>query len=212
MKQHNHWKLDQLQKVFTKAILWGFGLVLLFLDLILKKTIDFNMVSEVVGVVSLLFSLILSLLDKHLWKTKIMNLPALEEYWTPVLEGRWKGTLIRDGAPHNFVLEIRQTFTSISCVTYSKHSSSSAYAAEILYDERLKAYKLIYYWQAKTTSAQVNTGDTNIFNGFTVLDIIIEAGDTKKLSGSYFTDRQPNQTKGLINLTFEQKTLKNAFE
>ena len=212
MKQHNHWKLNQLQKVFAKAVLWGFGLVLLFLDLVLKETLDFDIVSEMVGIVSLVFGCVLSLVEKVLWKTKIMKLSPLEDYWTPVLEGRWKGTLIRDNKPHDFVLEVRQSFTSLSCTTYSKHSSSSAYAAEILYDEQLKSYKLIYYWQAKTTTVQANTGDTNIFNGFTILDIIVEEGNVTKLKGSYFTDRQPTQTKGAINLTFEQKTLKNSFD
>lgn len=212
MKQHNHWKMNQLQKVFVKVVLWGFGLVLLFLALVLKKTLNFDMVSVVVGVISLAFGLSLTLIEKVLWKTKIMKFPLLEDYWTPVLEGRWKGTLTRDGKPHGFVLEIRQSFTSISCVTYSTHSSSSAYATEILYDEQLKSYKLIYYWQAKTTTVQANTGDTNIFSGFTVLDIIVESGNVTKLKGTYFTDRQPTQTKGTLNLAFEQKTLKNSFD
>lgn len=212
MKQHNHWKLNQLHKIFAKVILWGFGLVLLLLDLLLQITLNFDMVSEVVGSISIAFGLILTLIEKVLWKTKIMKFPLWEDYWTPVLEGRWSGTLTRDDKPHDFVLEIRQSFTSISCVTYSTHSSSSAYAAEILYDEQLKSYKLVYYWQAKTTTVQPNTGDTNIFNGFTVLDIIVESGCVTKLKGAYFTDRQPTQTKGTLNLTFEQKTLKNSFD
>lgn len=204
--------MNQLQKVFAKIVLWGFGLVLLFLDLVLKKTLNFDMISEVVGIISLAFGLGLSLIDKVLWKKKAMKFSLLEDYWTPVLEGRWKGILTRDNVCHDFVLEIRQSFTSIACITYSTHSSSSAYAAEILYDEQQKTYKLIYYWQAKTTNVQLNTGDTNIFNGFTVLDIIVESRDVTKLKGSYFTDRQPNQTKGTLNLTFEQKTLKNSFD
>lgn len=212
MKQHNHWKMTQLQKVFVKVVLWGFGLILLFLDLVLKKTLNLDMVSTVVGIISLAFGLGLTLVNRVLWKRKIMKFPLLEDYWTPVLEGRWKGTLARDNMLHDFVLEIRQSFTSISCVTYSTHSSSSAYAAEILYDEQLKVYKLIYYWQAKTTAVQSNTGDTNVFDGFTVLDIIVEAGCVTKLKGTYFTDRQPKQTKGTLNLTFEQKTLKNSFD
>lgn len=212
MKQHNHWKMNQLHKVFAKVVLWGFGLVLLFLDLVLKKALSFNMVSEVVGIISIAFGLGLTLLEKVLWKTKVMKFPLLENYWTPVLEGRWKGTLIRNNVPHDFILEIRQNFTSISCITYSKHSSSSAYAAEILYDEQLKSYKLIFYWQAKTTNVHPNTGDTNIFNGFTVLDVIVESGNVTKLDGAYFTDRQPEQTKGTLKLTFEQKTLKNSFD
>ena len=211
MRQHNHWKLRQLQKGIVKVTLQGFGLVLLILVLLLNEKIDFDLVSGIVGAISIAFGLFFSLLEKVLWKTKIMNLPLIDNYWTPNLEGRWKGTLTRDGTDHVFVLEICQTFTTISCVTYSTHSSSSSYAAEILCDEQSGLYKLVYYWQAKTTNAQENTGDTNIFNGFTVLSISVVDGKVAKLEGSYFTDRQPKQTRGKILLEFDQKTLINSF-
>ncbi len=138
MKQHNHWKLSQFQKAIIKLVLWGFGFVLLFITLVLKITLDYDVLSEVISVISIVLGVVLALVERVLWKTRIMNLPFLEHYWTPVLEGRWTGTLVRDNTSHNFVLEIRQSFTSISCVTYSQHSSSSAYAAEILYDDQLK--------------------------------------------------------------------------
>lgn len=212
MKQHNHWKLSQLQKIIIKIVLWGFGIVLLFVTLVLKKALDYDVLSEIISVISIVLGGSLALVERVLWKTRIMKLPLLENYWTPVLEGRWKGTLVRDNVPHDFVIEIKQSFTSISCITYSKHSSSSAYAAEILYNDQLKNYKLVYYWHGGTTTVQENTGDSNTFEGFTVLDIIIESGNVTKLTGSYFTNRQPKQTKGTLNLEFGQKELKNSFE
>lgn len=212
MEQHNSWKMRQLQKIIIKVVLWGFGISFLILDLILKITFDFAMVSEVVGILSIVFGLLLTLLEKKLWKTRIMNLPFLENFWTPILEGRWEGELERNGKSHSFAIEIRQSFTSISCTTYSKHSSSSAYATEILYDNKTKVYKLIYYWNGKTTNTNENNRDTDRFDGFTILDIIIRSGKITKLKGTYFTNREPQQTKGNINLTFSQKTLKNTFE
>lgn len=212
MKQHNHWKLSQLQKALIKIVLWGFGIVLLFVTIVLKKTLDYGVLSKIISVISIALGGILALVERLLWKTPIMKLPFLENYWTPVLEGRWEGALVRDNEPHDFVIEIKQSLTSISCITYSKHSSSSAYATEILYDDQLKNYKLIYYWRGRTTNAQENTGETNTFEGFTVLDIIIESGKVTKLTGSYFTNREPKQTKGTLNLTFRQKELKNSFE
>lgn len=212
MRPHNHWKLRQLQKAIIKIVLWGFGFALLFVTLVLKIPLGYNVLSEIISIVSIALGCSLTLVERVLWKTPIMKLPILENYWTPVLKGRWEGTLVRDKKPHKFVMEIKQSFTSISCTTYSRHSSSSAYATEILYNDLLKTYKLIHYWHGGTTAVQDGTGDTNTFEGFTVLDIIIQSGKVKKLTGSYFTNRQPKQTRGTLDLEFRQKDLKNSFE
>lgn len=212
MKQHNHWKMRQLQKAIIKIVLWGFGLFLLVFNLILKKTLDFNIISEVVSILSIVLGLGLTLVEKVLWKTWIMRLPFLENFWTPVLEGRWEGEFNRNGESRDFVIEIIQSFNSISCITYTKYSSSSAYAAEILYDDQLNRYQLIYYWSGITTNTFENNRDTDRFEGFTILNIIINSGDVVRLKGSYFTNREPKQTKGTINVTLKQKTLKNSFD
>lgn len=217
MRQHNQWKIRQLQKIFIEVCLWGLGIILSLISLILNSNIDFGFVSGAIGVVSFAASIITIVFEKYLWKCKrvqnfLLKIPFFEEYWTPVLEGRWTGKLWRDGTSHNFVIEITQSFSSISCTTYSEHSSSSAHAAEILFDENSKIYRLVYYWGGNTLSVQPNTGDTNRFEGFTNLQIVLEAGEVKKLKGAYFTDRQPEQTKGTLELVFQQKELKNAFD
>lgn len=212
MKQHNHWKMSQFQKKIIKIVLWGFGLLLLFFTLILKKTLDFSIVSKVISFLSIVLGVILALVEKKLWKTWIMRLPFFENYWTPVLEGRGEGSLERNGEFHDFAIEIVQSFTSISCVAYSNHSSSSAYATEILYDDQLKVYKLIYYWHGATTNTTEDNRDSDRFEGFTVLDIIVRSKKVDKLKGTYFTNREPQQTKGNIILSFKQKTLKKSFD
>ena len=211
MKQHNHWKMKQLQTAIVKIVLWGFGLLLLFLVLVLKRAVNYSLVSGAVSFILLTLGLGLYLLETVIWKTPIMNLPIWENYWTPVLEGRWEGILVREGVEHPFIIEIKQSFTSISCITYSKHSSSSAYATEILYDEQLKNYQLIYYWHGKTTNVSNVLGDSDSFEGFTILKLVIESHKVASLTGEYFTNRQPKQTKGTIDLKTRQKELKNAF-
>ena len=216
MRQHNYWKMQQLQTKYMQIALWLLGLVLLAYGLF-NWTIEFNCVSTVIGIICVIISAVMMIFENFLWKVNfvqkiMMTVPIFDKYWTPVLEGRWKGTLQRDNQDHDFVLEIKQTYTSISCVTYSHHSSSSAISSDLLYDEQNNTYQLAFYWHAYTTRTQPNTGDKNVFNGFTVMNVILEDGHVSKLKGSYFTDRQPKQTHGTIKLFFEQKSLKQSFE
>lgn len=212
MKQHNHWKLTQIQKSLIIVVLWGFGIILLIVTLVFKITIDYDVLSWIISIISIILGIFLALVERVLWKTQIMKLPFLEDYWTPNLEGRWEGTLVKGIEKHPFVIEIKQSFTNISCITYSSHSSSSTCATEILYDDQLKSYQLIFYWHGATTTVQENTVDVNKFEGFTVLNIIIQSGRVTKLQGSYFTNRQPKQTRGTLTLEFRQKELKNSFD
>lgn len=216
MRQHNHWKTLQLQKQYIKILLWGFGLGLLLFSFLLRG-LSFNIVSGAIGIVLFLFGLAVKVFENHLWKKvffqkSFYNNIFLKEYWTPVLEGRWKGTLIRDGSSHGFILEITQSYSFISCITYSKNSSSSAKAAEILFDEHNNIYKLVYYWEGKTRTVQKEEGAFSMFEGFTVLNIITEAEKVKKLEGEYFTNRQPKQTRGTLELNYEQLELKQSFD
>lgn len=219
MKQHNYWKLQKLYHASINCILWVLGGVILICSYFGSK-VDYELISQIIGYVALVIGFLLKRLEKKLWKTKVVQkaiqCDLIDDYWTPVIEGRWEGTLTRNGIPdsgkkHAFVIEITQSFTAVSCVTFSEHSFSESLAAEILYDEVRKRYQLIHYWQCKTTNVQPGTGDTNAFNGFTMLDIIKSDNGEMKLSGTYFTDRQPHQTKGTVEVKFVQKELKNSF-
>ena len=216
MIQHNHWKLNQLQSKYSKIALWGLGAILLVLGLF-SIPINYEVLSTAIGIVLLVLGFIFTLFEKVLWKanwvqTVMKKCPLISNYWTPVLEGRWTGTFVRDDKIHKFVLEIIQTYSTISCVTYSTHSSSKAIAAELLFDERTNTYQLAYYWHAKTSSTQVDSVDRDYFNGFSLLDISINEIRAVKLEGAYFTDRQPTQTHGTLSFVFEQKELKQSFQ
>lgn len=216
MKQHNYWKLKKLHDVSLSCILWVLGVVILLCSYLGGK-INYELISQIIGYVSVVLGFLLKQIEKRLWKGRIMQNGFVDDFKTPVVEGRWEGVLTRNGPPdsgieHRFVIEITQSFTAVSCVTYSKHGFSESLAAEILYDEDRKRYKLIYYWQGKTTNVQPGTGDTNRFDGFTVLNVVENSNGEKLLKGEYFTNRQPQQTKGEIMVKFVQKRLKNTFE
>lgn len=210
MRQHNYWKTKKILNLYSKFALYVFGIALLILNLILKgiDVLNFNTVSLAISVITIVISFLWHMFERTWWKKPIFQKFLPDDLKTPVIEGRWEGHLTREGQMHPFVIEIKQTYTSVSCSTYSRHSYSNCICAEILYDPNYKSYQLIYYWNGKTE----NTGTTNTtsatFYGFTVLKINTAYDE---LSGNYFTDRQPEQTLGKLYFNARQETLKNSF-
>lgn len=180
------------------------------LIVILNKT-NYDAISNFIGIFWLIVGFLWWLFDNYLWKNKHINkiLKFFPNFYCPVIAGRWVGTLTRDGVEHNFVLEIKQTYTSISCEGYSKHSYSKSLCSELLYDEQNSRYSFVFLWQGKT---KVNPDGTqnpsNKFNGTSILKI---SENCDILQGAYFTNRAPQQTKGDIFLDKRQKELKNTF-
>lgn len=172
---------------------------------------DISWLSSIVSGIWFVIIIIWWLFDKYLWKMECINkgLRLSKKIYCPIITGRWKGTLTRDGKDHDFVIEIKQTYTTISCSTYSLHSFSQSLCAELLYDQQNDIYSLVFLWQGKTlVNPDGETDPTNNFNGTTILRI---SDDCKEMTGNYFTDRSPKQTEGTIKLSKCQETLKNAF-
>ncbi len=170
-----------------------------------------SVVSTIVSSCWIVITVLASIFNRRIWKSKrvLKFMQNNTNIYCPYIAGRWSGTLIRDGINHDFVLEIKQTYTSISCSTYSHHSNSNSWSADILFDEQKKKYLLVYLWQGKTTKSPSGKEDpTNYFYGTTMLEI---NDDCDKLTGSYYTDRNPTQTKGEIYLIERQENLKNVF-
>lgn len=218
MYQHNYWKLKKIFNIVMKVVLWVFGICLLAINFIYKlinyensetKIIDYNVISSIVSTLSIIIAFIWREFERKWWKNMRIQKLLPERFKTPVIGGRWKGTLIRNNKEHPFILEITQTFTSISCSTYSQHSHSKSIFAEILYDSCRNTYQLLYYWNGSTE----NTGDITMesvnFNGVTILDVNIFRNE---LSGSYFTNRQPKQTHGKLYFSSRQNECKNSFD
>ena len=192
-----------------KYSLWVFGVLILLLKVLSFIPIDFDTISTIISIVSFVFAILWGKFEKKWWKIEFINKHLPDDYTTPIIEGRWEGYLLRDGEKRDFILEISQTFTMISCKTYSKTSFSHSIYAELLFNEDDSSHQLAYLWTGKSSNTKDTSSSTNYFYGFTILDINVK---NKSLTGNYFTDRQPYQTRGELFLNFRQKELKNSFD
>ena len=190
----------------TKLLLSISAILIIFLNIN-----DINWASTLISFIWFIISIAWWAFDNFLWKCKWINkaLKFNKAMYCPKISGRWEGVLDRDGKDHKFVIEIKQTYTNISCVTYSTHSHSKSLCAELIFDQQNDSYSLVYLWAGKTSKSPDGQDEpSNSFNGTTILTI---SDDCKSLKGSYFTDRSPKQTKGTIALNDRQDALKNAF-
>lgn len=159
---------------------------------------SFGLSLSVFGVLSIL---IISI-TKYLWKFK----PFSWLFWIEDFSGRYEGKLIyqyqdENGEVQSGELEhikiVSQTGSQINVASFTKKPDGSISSPSInkgMYVENTEDgqhYKLIYNY--------LNEGSTE--QGFpphygTEVIKFIEDGDTKRLSGRYFTNRNPYQTKG----------------
>jgi hypothetical protein len=213
MAQQNLSKAKKILDLFVKVALWIFALIVLALNVLQPRrdlNIDFDMFSTIISAVSFIILILWKWFDTKLWKRKMVNKHLEGAFKTPIIEGRWEGTLIRDGEAHPFVIEIVQTFTSVYCTTFSNSSKSASVFAEILLAPDGIHHQLVFHWKGKTSNTRGLPGDsTGEFLGLTVLDITLT--DPIRLEGSYFTDRQPHQTHGTISVRLTGKQIKNCF-
>lgn len=207
MYQHNHWKIKQFFNILIKPVLWIFVGLVIFSNFLSNSKMTFNRISTLITIITIVLGIVWNKFEKTWWKHTNIQKILSDNYKTPVVEGRWKGILVRDGDEHDFVVEIKQTFMTISCATYSKHSYSKSIFAEILYNDAQKTYQIVYLWDGKTESTYGTDSKANNFYGLTILDI-----KNDKLEGEYFTNRLPKQTQGKIILNSRQKELKNTFD
>ena len=190
-----------------KYLMLGTGVLLVFFNITNMKTL-----SSVITAIWVLLTFLCNWFNTSIWKNeKIIKVTkGNKKIYCPKISGRWEGHLTRDGKEHDFVIEIKQTYTTVSCSTYSNHSNSNSWCADILYDEQKERYLLVYLWQGKSTRNPAGEEEpSNYFYGTTILEINDECN---KLTGDYYTDREPDQTKGKINLIYRQEKLENAFK
>lgn len=130
----------------------------------------------------------------------------------PDLEGTWQGTLETTWQhpetgivppPIPVILVIRQSFETISCVMYTKESSSYSSAA-LLSEEDDSGIKHLSYVYTNTPELTAR-GRSPIHGGAAILRIITTP--ERVLQGEYWTNRK---TTGTISLKFSsRKRLEN---
>jgi hypothetical protein len=131
----------------------------------------------------------------------------------PDLEGTWQGTLqttwqnpetAATPLPIPLILVIKQSFETISCVLYTKESSSYSTAA-LLSEEDDSGIKRLSYVYTNTPELTAR-GRSPIHDGAAILKII--TAPERTLQGEYWTNRK---TTGTISLTFRSKKLFESF-
>ncbi len=129
----------------------------------------------------------------------------------PNLEGTWEGTFTSTWENNgqtlpstSMILVIKQTFSTISCVVYTKESSSYSTTAQINEDDSSDVFRLTYNYINRPKAGIRDR--SQIHDGATILQIIEKP--EKCLQGEYWTGRK---TTGDIKLKFKTKKLLQNF-
>jgi hypothetical protein len=158
-------------------------------------------------------SLLWILTNKFLWHTRPFQAIRKSANIPPDLRGRWEGILENEdgSATQKFVIEIKQTLTTLNVFSYSSLGRSVSILPEIASSENEDAFSLCFLWQGETNTSIKDIHHREHFNGYTILNLH-EHEHPKTLKGFYFTNKLPSQTRGGIELSWVSKTLKRTLE
>jgi len=138
----------------------------------------------------------------------------------PDLNGRWEGTVqrTRSDSPHEFVVEVVQSYTSLRFRTFSKDSTGQSIAVAVSKDDEANIFGVVAAWQT-TTKKLTKSGAPSAkereqtFRGTShwrieYIDNPGFKGDQLRIRDKYFTDRD---TSGEVVVTRVGRKLKNGF-
>jgi len=145
-----------------------------------------------------------------LWKRPLFQgwlvpYPDLEGMWAGTLQSTWKHPETdQHKPPIAILLVIKQSFSTISCVMYSKESTSHSNAAQLSKDDDTGAIKLTYNY---TNRPRATVRDrSEIHDGAAILSFIRKPD--RVLTGEYWTSRK---TTGDLQVIFRSKKLEDGF-
>ena len=152
-------------------------------------------------------------LDNYLWHTKLFQSMRKTLNIPPDLRGRWEGILENaDGSlPQKFVIEIKQSLTSIRVHSFSSIANSKSILTEIAADSHEEHFMIGYLWQGEISTSMKDIHQGEVFHGYTMLNLH-EHESPRMLQGSYFTNRKGMQTRGGIQLKWVSKKMIRRFE
>jgi hypothetical protein len=158
-------------------------------------------------------SLLWILIDRYLWHTRLFQLMSKSVNIPPDLRGRWEGTLENEmsSGTQKFVIEVKQTLTSLNVFSYSSIASSISILPEIAISENEDNFILCYFWEGKMNSSIKVIHHVEHFHGYTILNLN-EYEEPKTLTGFYFSNRVASQTRGGIQLKWVSADLKRKLE
>lgn len=199
------------QEVITWIQLITFAVIWIVLILISTRGLIINFEAlKVFPEVVTIYTVLYLLFTKWGWRW-----PILQGWLVPFpnLQGTWQGTLQstwvhpdtdKTPLPIPFILVIKQSFSAISCVLYTKESSSYSSAA-LLSEEDDSGIKRLSYVYTNTPELTAR-GRSPIHEGAAILRIITTP--ERSMRGEYWTNRK---TTGEMELTFRTKTLLEGF-
>lgn len=146
--------------------------------------------------------------DRHFWKYPILNklvqIPDLSGRYSGFIEYEWE----KNPEKMKSVIEIIQTASTIKINTFFKsdkheNTQSTSWVEDLKFENGHYFIHFFYF-----NSGTLINGHLNCHYGANRLKVILDdKGLPKKLSGNYFTNRNP-QTKGKIEVKFESRKLK----
>ncbi len=192
------------------------SLVIFSVVLVLLGEAEFTHIGETLlhyGYIVAPVSILWVSLDNYLWHTKLFQAIRKSLNIPPDLRGRWEGILENaDGSqPQKFVIEVKQTLTSIRVHSFSSIANSTSILTEIASDSHEEHFMIGYLWQGSISTSMKEMHQGEIFHGYTMLNLH-EIESPKTLKGSYFTNRKGLQTRGGIELIWTSHNLKRKFE
>jgi hypothetical protein len=208
-------------KLNVKAIIGIVGLLSLLifsLVLVLFGEAELENIGETLlhyGYIIAPVSILWYLLDHHMWHTSLFQSIHKSLNIPPDLRGRWEGVLENaDGSkPQKFVIEVKQTLSSIKVHSFSSFGDSSSILTEIGSDGHEDHFMVGYLWQGEIKTSIKDMHQGNVFYGYTMLYLHKDDIDSPKmLKGTYFTNLKPQQTRGGIQLEWVSLKLKRKFE
>lgn len=206
-------------KLNLKVIIASVGVLSLIIFsgvLILSHAAQMESLGEILlhyGLIIAPISILWVLLDEYLWHTHLFQAFRKSLNIPPDIRGRWEGLLQNaDGSePQKFVVEVKQTLTTVKVFSYSPIAHSASILAEIAASHHEDSFTLCYLWEGAVHTSLTDIHQSEKFYGYTMLDLN-ENESPKSLTGSYFTNRKAAQTRGGIQLAWISKELKKRFE
>lgn len=193
-----------------------FSLLIFSLALVLFSIVDVKSVGSLLIDYAYIIaptSLLWILVDRYLWHTKLFQSIRKSTNIPPDLRGRWEGTLENEmsNETQKFVIEVKQTLTSLNVFSYSSIASSISILPEIAISENEDKFILCYFWEGKMNSSIKAIHHVERFHGYTILNLN-EYEKPKAMTGYYFTNRVSSQTRGGIQLAWASAQLKRKLE
>lgn len=135
----------------------------------------------------------------------LVPFPDLQGTWAGAIQSTWTDMAAGPARPPiPVLLVIRQSFSSIDCVMYSRESTSSSSAAQVVSDEEFRQPQLCFVYSNRPRATVRDR--SQMHDGAAILKIVERP--ERVLEGQYWTDRK---TTGDIQVLFKSKSLTDRF-